>query len=305
MLKRISELIETRGREYLDKLLSGEVIITEKIDVFRILFENKKGEIIFYKKDNTPITLIERTLNDTWEKALLEIPSIVDNVKIPEGIRFGIQYTPIERPLRIPYTNLPRYILSDVTKRHGKNKVVESFDYKEVTKWAGMLCMARPPVIFSGKLNEEQKKKLIDYDTKNYNGDELSFSEMIDDMFGSTYSKQDIIEGIVIKSKDNKLVQVVSYEFELLDEAYKNSNISRDFYDIILLSLNSFMEDYNLPILEFESKEEMYLNIVCDIFNKYCETNNVNETMEIKYLTPPQYGHIGNLNKRFIKNKTT
>jgi len=300
-LNTLADALEKRGQSHVDNILNEEVIITEKLDTFRILFESDNGKLTFYKKDNTPITLVERTLNDIWESALVEIPTIIGNTKLPERVRFGVAYTPVERPLRIPYTNLPKYILTDMT-RGKKDKVVESFDYDEVTKWAGILCMGRPPIIFKGILNEEQKRLLIAYDTKNYEGEELTFSKMIEKTLQSSYSKEDIIEGIVIKGEKN-LLQIISYEFDMLNEAYQNTGSSRDFYDIVLLSINDFMNTYKFPELISESEEEIYIEIVSDIFAKYCKTEKINESFEPKYLESPQYGYSGNLNTRFIKNK--
>ena len=300
-LNSIKSLIQKRGQNFVDKLLNEEVTISEKLDTFRILFEKKNGELIFYKKDNSPITLIERTLNDIWENALIEIPTLINETELPEGIVYGVAYTPVERPLRIPYTNLPRYILTDITKRKDR-KIVETYDYDEVTQWAGMLCMGRPPLLFKGKLTEEQKRVLINYDTDNYDGIEDSFSKTVENILKSSYSKEDIIEGVVIKSGKN-LVQVLSYEFELLNEAYKKSNSSRDFYDIVLLSLTEFMSSYKPPKIKSNKLDEIYIEIINDIFVKYCKTEKISEGLEPKYLTSPQYGNIGNLNKKFIKNK--
>jgi len=300
-MNTIETLIQKRGQDYVENILNEEVVITEKLDTFRILFEMNNGKLTFYKKDNTPITLIERTLNDIWESALIEIPTIIGDTQLPEGIRFGVAYTPVERPLRIPYTNLPRYILTDMTKRKN-GKVVESYDYKEITEWAGLLCMGRPPVIFEGILNEEQKRLLIAYDTKQYDGEFDTFSQMIDKTLQSSYSNEDIIEGIVIKSEKN-LLQIISYEFDLLNEAYKKTNISRDFYDIVLLSINEFMQTYKFPEIISEGSEEIYIEIVSDIFAKYCKTEKLSESLEPKYLEAPQFGHTGNLNPHFIKNE--
>lgn len=300
-MNTIETLIQKRGQDYVENILNEEVVITEKLDTFRILFEMNNEKLTFYKKDNTPITLIERTLNDIWEAALIEIPTIIGKTQLPEGIRFGVAYTPVERPLRIPYTNLPRYILTDMTKRKN-GKVVESYDYKEITEWAGILCMGRPPVIFEGKLNEEQKRLLIAYDTKQYDGENLTFSKMIEKTLKSSYSNEDIIEGIVIKGENN-LLQIISYEFDLLSEAYQNSESSRDFYDIVLLSINEFMGSYKFPELLTESPEETYIEIVSDIFAKYCKTEKLSESFEPSYLEAPQFGHTGKLNTKFIQNK--
>lgn len=304
MINRLYQALDKKGPKYVDALLNEDVVITEKIDTFRLIFEKKDGEIVFYKKDNTPITLIERVLTDIYEDALLEIPLITKDAEIPEGYFFGLYYTPVERPLRIPYSKLPKYILTDVTKRDANNKVTESCDYSTVKDWAAVLCMGRPPVIFEGKLSDSQKHTLLMYDTKKYDGETSTFPEMIEKIFGGTYSQEDIIEGVIIKSGD-KINQVVSYEFELLNEAYEKENESRDFYDIIISDLNEFLTTYNIPMLEAESKDQLYVNIICNIFNEYCKAKHVSENLDEKYLTPPQFGYSGKLNKKLITNEET
>jgi len=304
MINRLYQVSDKKGPKYVNNLLNEEVIITEKLDTFRLIFERKGEEIIFYKKDNSPITLIERVLTDIYEDALLEIPLIIQNAEIPEGYFFGLYYTPVERPLKIPYSRLPRYILTDVTKRDSNNKVTESCDYNTVKGWAEVLCMGRPPIIFEGKLSEEQKKLLIAYDTKQYDGKSMTFAKMIETAFNSSYSNEDIIEGVVIKS-GNKILQVISYEFDLLNEAYEKENESRDFYDIIISDVNEFLTLYNIPMLEANSKDELYINIISDIFNSYCDKRMSAQNIDEKYLTPPQFGYYGKLNKKFITNEKT
>jgi len=304
MINRLYEIQERKGIKYVDALLSENLVITEKLDTFRIIFEKKNDKLIFYKKDNSPITLVDRIISDIYENALLEIPLITKDVEIPEGYFFGLYYTPVERPLRIPYSKLPKYILTDVTKRDTNNKVTESCDYAAVKDWATALCMGRPPVIFEGKLSDSQKHALIMYDTKKYDGEMLTFPQMIEKIFGSSFSKEDIIEGVIIKSGD-KINQVISYEFELLNEAYEKENESRDFYDIIISDLNEFLTTYNIPMLEAENKDQLYVNIICSIFNEYCKSKRVCETLDEKYLTPPKFGYAGKLNKKLITNEQT
>jgi hypothetical protein len=304
MINRLYQALERKGPKYVDSLLNEDVVITEKLDTFRLIFEKKGDEIIFYKKDNTPINLIERTLSDIYEDAFLEIPLITKEVQIPEGYFFGLYYTPVERPLRIPYSKLPKYILTDVTQRDEKNKVTESLDYDSVKSWAAALCMGRPPVIFEGKLSDVQKKTLLMYDTKQYEGEMMTFPQMIQRLFESSYSKEQIIEGIIIKSGD-KITQVISYEFDLLNEAYEKENESRDFYDIIISDLNEFLTSYNIPILEADNKDQLYVNIICNIFNEYCKERMAKPNIDEKYLTPPQFGYAGKLNKKLIQNEET
>ena len=218
MINTISKILETKGSAFVDKFLSEELIISEKLDNYRFLFERKGDNIVFFTKDNKELGLISRTLSDIWEAPIRDISAILNeySLAIPEGLRFGVSYTPVERPLRIPYTRLPKYILTDVTKRKG-NEVLESLSIEEVEEWAGRLCLARPPYIFKGVLSEQQRNDLIKYDKRDFdNIDEDNFADLVKKLFGYTYSSENIIEGIIISSKD-KLAQIISYEFDLLN----------------------------------------------------------------------------------------
>jgi len=169
MLNTIQMVLEKRGPEYLNQLLSNEVIVTEKIDTYRILFENVNGKLKFFKKDNTEINLIERVLTNIWEDAIIELSIILHNEDLPEGLCFGVAYTPVNKPIRLTYKNLPKYVLTDVTKRNpSTKKVIESYDVDDVNEWAAKLHLGRPPVIFKGKLSDIQKEKLIEYAKGNY-----------------------------------------------------------------------------------------------------------------------------------------
>jgi len=293
-------VLEKRGPEYLNQLLSDEIIVTEKLDTYRILFENVNGELKFFKKDNTELSLVERVLTNIWEDAIIELSIILHEEKLPEGLCFGVAYTPVNKPIRLSYDKMPKYILTDVTKRNpSTKKVLESYDYDEVTEWASKLNLGRPPVIFAGKLSDTQKKKLIEYGKGNYDEEE-NLLEII----GNSYSGSDIIEGIIIKSGD-QLIQVQTYEFEILNEAYQRVESSRDFYDLTLLRINSFMDRYDYPQLTERSSDELYLELVCDIFNNYCKAGNISEDIDPKYLNPPSYGYSGDLNLLLIKNLDT
>jgi len=307
MINTLTNLSEKKGEEYVKRFLNEELVITEKLDNYRFLFERRGDNIVFFTKDNKEIGLIARTLSDIWELPIKEITTIMNEyrVAIPDGLRFGVAYTPVERPLRIPYSRLPKYILTDVTLRKG-NDIVESLSIQEVEEWAGKLCLAKPPYIFKGFLSEKQKGDLIKYDKRDFDDIvEDNFADLIKNTFGKTYSGENIIEGIIISSKD-KLAQIVSWEFDLLNEAYERANTPRDFYDLLIINLNSFMDNYSMPILETEpSKEQLYINIICDIFNKFSKQNKVFETLDPDYLSSPQYGYGGTINKTFINNKET
>jgi hypothetical protein len=301
-LNTLTQLSEKKGINLLEK----EVIITEKLDTFRLLFENTSDGIRFFKKDGKSIDLIERTLNNVWEDALLEIETLIHDIDIPVGLTFGVAYTPAEKPIRIPYYNMPKYVLTDITRKKD-GKVVESLSVDEVEQWSGMIRMARPPVIFKGKLTEEQLTVISSYDKGNY--DEINedrFSELLENMFGKTYSGEEVIEGIVMRS-DDYICQVKSYEFEILNEAYEKSKGNKDFYDLTLMLLNEYLNaNFTIPVLEADTPEASYIETVNHVFNGFMEWRpSLREELDEKYLRAPHFGYMGKLNRRFIKNEKT
>jgi hypothetical protein len=47
MINRLYQALERNGPKYVDTLLNEEVVITEKIDTFRLIFEKKGNDIVF------------------------------------------------------------------------------------------------------------------------------------------------------------------------------------------------------------------------------------------------------------------
>ena len=298
-LNSLKQVFEKRGLEYSSNFLSGNIIISEKLDTYRIIFENVAGRLRFFKQDNTEINLIERIITNLWEDAIIELSIILNEHTIPEGLRFGIAYTPIDKPIRIKYDSLPKYILTDITKIDESEKI--SFSHPEIERWAEELALGRPPIIFEGPLNKTQIIKLLDYSTGSYS-DNFSLSKILEDDFKGTYSKESIIEGIIINNR-NQIAQITSYEFDLLNENRDQEN--RDFYDLTILNLNNFLDNYNFPVLEGESSDDLYLEIACDIFNGYIKNPLLIENLAPEDLTPPKFGYGGELNTLLIKNKET
>lgn len=299
----LNSLKEKHNEDFVKSFLSKPLVITEKLDTYRILFQKKNDSINFYKKDNKVIDIIERTLSDIWEEPINEINHIIYDCfsEIPEGYRFGVAYIPDERPLLVPYKNLPKYILTDIINENGK-----ALSLEEVENWSAKLCLARPPYIFKGTLTEEQKNNLINYSNSCWEDlKEDNLGELIKNNFGKTYSGNDIIEGIII-SNDESIAKIVSYEFELISEAYNKLTPSRDFYDLLIIKLNNFLSQYTLPYLqENNSTEQRYIDTICDIFNKFVSKDYFFEGLSHKDLQSPQWGYCGQLNKSFITNENT
>lgn len=300
MINSVSTAANTTGS---DNIIDGVVTITEKLDVFRFTFEKTSDGVNFFKKDSTPINIIERTLTDMWEDAIYDITESVKNLDLPIGAIFGVSYCPVERPLRIPYPNLHKYILTDVTIKDRRNKKALSED--KVLEWANKIGIGTPPIIFKGVLDDVQKSVLISYDRRDFEHiKQVDFASIIENLLGGSYSKGDILEGIVITNSDNKPLQIESHEFSLLRESYDKMQPNKVLYDMVMIHMSKHLD--STMITESEGVGEYrYIDVVCKVFNDFIDNNNIIDGIKESDLSPVHFGHKGNLNTTWIKNNKT
>jgi len=311
-IKDLREIYKKFGIKEIEKFIKGYVIITEKIDAYRFSFQvdDKNNKILFYKKnDKKPLDIIDRTITDLYEKAINHIEFIIKNFeikKLPKNTRFGFYYFPTNKPLRISYKFNPKnnLIITDITLRNKKGKVKKIYEnIKFLNKYADLFKVSKPPILFKGYLKQEQIKMILELIKENDIA-KTFFTEHIEGIFGNTYTKNHIIEGIVIKNK-NGLTQLKDPLFEIFDEA-ETPKINRDFYDLTLLQIKNFMENYKFPLnITERNPEERYLILISDAFNKFISENIIDKNIDPEFLKPKIIGVRGKLNKKFIKNKKT
>jgi hypothetical protein len=125
--------------------------------------------ISFYKKDQeNPITRVDRILMSYYEKPINYIEALPQDLKyeIPRGWRFGMLYFPTTKPVRIEYERVPKnhLILTHITVRDEFGDNIRSIqDKKELDIWAEKLGIEKSPIIFQGKLNEDQRISIMDF----------------------------------------------------------------------------------------------------------------------------------------------
>ena len=159
-MQHLKDIFDSKGYNFIAKLFSNEVYITEKIDGSRFSFEKIKNTLIFYKRDNrVPISMIDRTVMKFYEPAISHIESLSLS-SIPEGVRFGFEYFANSNPGSIVYDKIPKngLILTDVNAGSGFDTNVDN-----LVKYAKKLKTSPPPIIFNGKLSGKQKMQLEDF----------------------------------------------------------------------------------------------------------------------------------------------
>lgn len=163
-LASVSDLLNKKGNEFLNKVLNKNVVVNLKIDQAAFVLSKKAGEISYLGREGgKKIDLIKRLGMDVFEKPISHIEGLGDKAleKLPDNIEVYMEFFDAKFPTLIQY------------KRHPKNDLIISYikqGGKTVTpnhplnkKVADILKVSPPPVLFDGKLSAKQKKDLIEF----------------------------------------------------------------------------------------------------------------------------------------------
>lgn len=303
-INSLTEIYKKKGKEFIDELFNKYVTVNEKMDGSVFIFERDlNGEFNFFKRDyRFPITKVDRVLMKYWEKPISYIQSLPSEVQnqIPIHWRFGFDYFVDNQPLDIQYDNEPKnnLILSYVQVRNSKGQLIRTIDKKtELDKWADLLGVEKPPIIFQGFLNNDQKREIVDF--LNTSPEKLkkefgthSFIKFLINILNPDLNKSRLnnsldqpIEGIVFKfgsadgREENVLAKIVDPMFEQITlekqakRGEKRSNFGNTSFEYALNDITRFILDSGISSFDStgDSKEEKYISYISDIFVKFLE----------------------------------
>lgn len=300
-LSHLKDVLDKYGKDFVDNLLNKTVIVNEKMDgAFFGLMKDDHGKIEYFKR-NGPISYVDRVLSKYFEPAISYLESKKSEIapNIPPNYYFGMEYFSDKKPQTISYDNLPKnhLILSyiHILKKNGEVKeTIQSRE--ELNKWADVLGIERPPIIFQGKLSPEQKKQIHEFIYTPF--DELvekfkttSFTRYIVSVLNPSMEKSFLqdsldkdIEGIVFRFYDDSargeepvfLAKLIDPTFQ--EGAKKRSAEDRkksdDYIWIIVIDLMNFIEQYSVSELreipmKGETYEERYVSLVNHIYLEF------------------------------------
>ena len=326
-LNTIQQLVKDRTGEFISELFSSYVVVTEKIDAARISFQVKDGMISIWRKDERyPISIVDRTLMQYYEKAIDHITSVVDYAVIPENYRFGCYYFSSLTPNKTQYKRMPKnnIVLTDVRVVDGDVTKIKD-NAETIRKWATELRVEPSPIIFEGYLTDKQKVKILDY--IKLTPKELSdrygpqtFSEFLIKTLNSNVNSSFMQEEGVIrpdsiifrfKTKDGGTYVAKTLDPLLANNAEMNeeipeSRVPSDLYSIALMDVYSFILERGIDYkLRERTPEFRYLELVCLLFNDFIEANMDRykgvDFSEPSFLKSKEF----ELNRRFIENEKT
>ena len=332
-INHLYDIYNKKGSDFIEQLFNKFVTINEKMDGSAFSFERNRstGKFEFYRRDQRhPITLVDRTLMKYYEKPIQYIESLQPNIieQIPRGVRFGFEYFASTKPVEITYDRLPKnnLILSFIHRLDNSKKITKIIhDKNELNDWADLLDVERPPIIFQGKLDEDQKSELMDFlNTPNKELIEKfktsSFVRFIIKTLNPKLSKTALnddldkdVEGVVFKfggqDKDEtvlaKMVDPIFTEIAKHKSAKKESKKPSDFLGITLLDVMNFILERGLDKFEIEGStdDERYISFISSVFVKfldeYADKYKGTDFEEPEYLKRDEF----RLNKEIINDR--
>jgi nicotinamide mononucleotide adenylyltransferase len=313
--------------ERVEKLLSGTIEISEKLDGSRFFMQNDGGgKLSFFKRKDVPISKIDRTLSKYYEKAINHFSNFSEEKisDIPEGWRFGMEYFPNLQPVTIAYDRLPlnNLVLTDIQVRDPRDKILEVISDKEtLDEWARILEVEAPPVYFEGTLDETQKRRILDFlnspqdslvkrfQTENFTRFilELLNPELTKSFLHSDNTKE--IDGLIFKF-DGKEAYRFSNPEVVMKKTQKREESPSDIYNLTLVILQEFLTsiDFKKIHLKEKSFEERYIEFISKVFNLFVKSpqykNNFEKGVDFelpKFLTREESG----VNFGFVKDPET
>ena len=303
-INHLYDLYNKKGADFVNQLFNQYVTINEKMDGSAFSFERDKdtGKFKFYRRDpRNPITMVDRTLMKYYEKPIQYIESLPPHViqKIPRGWRFGLEYFANTNPVEIVYDRLPKnhLILSYVHQLDDSGKIVKTIQKKEsLDEWADLLGVERSPIVFQGKLDEDQKSQLLEFLNTPFKKlverfSTQSFVRYIISTLNPSLAKSALnddldkeVEGIVFRfgdpNKENETVLAKMVDPIFTEIAKQKSSDQRerkpsDFLGITLLDVMNFILEKGLKNFEVDgdTEDERYISFISDVFAKFLDEN--------------------------------
>jgi hypothetical protein len=301
-LLHIKDLYQKKGKDFINDLLNKQVIVNEKMDgaFFAIKNNCEDGTIEFHKKGGK-LSYIDRVLSKYYEPAIQHIESL-GSIELPCNYFFGFEYFVSSNSQKVEYARLPKnnLILSYIHIIGEDGKIEKTIqDSKTLNSWADTLQVERPPIVFEGKLTDQQMIEIMDfiYTPTDQLLDKFktsSFTKYILSVFNpeikASFLNDNLdkaIEGLVFRFYDpeNEAEDSVILA-KLIDPWFQQQAIERaetqraeakksdDYIWITVIDLMNYIERFNnaeLRALEFngETPDEKYVSLVNELYKGF------------------------------------
>ncbi|CAB4175553.1 hypothetical protein UFOVP972_247 [uncultured Caudovirales phage] len=317
-INNLKEIYEKKGESFLSGLLNQYVIINENVDGAFFGLKKTQDDKFKYFKKSGEITYVDQVLMKYYNPAIQHFHNLSDEKRqrIPANFFFGFEYFTKSDSRSSKRADLPKnnLVLSYIHRLDETGKILETLQSKEqLTRWAEYLEVETPPIIFEGKLEDEQKSKIL----------EFVYSEQkdLEEKFKTTSFTKYIISVLCPEEKSdlsNRELETIVFRFygegsdnevflaKLVDpmfqqrsqEAQPKTSNSQDYIWLIVIDLMNHFEMYDIDnirklVSDSETYEQKYIDLINQIFKdfvkEYSEKYDGLELEIPEYLKRPEF----------------
>lgn len=299
-IKHLKEVHDKKGDDFLGNILNEYVIINENINgSFFGVKKSTDGTLKFFKKAGQ-ITYVDQMLMKFYNNAIAYFNNMPkDKIdRIPNNLYFGFQFISNKNGSHSKYDMKPKngLVLSYIHKLDENGKPIETLQSKEeLERWAYFLDVEAPPIIFEGRLDDDQKTAILDFINTPWNelvdkfkttsftkfiisilnpGLESSFlmnglKDGIDEIIFRFYGDQEDPKSSVFLAK---IVDPIFQEKIMTNE--KPENKSNDYIWLIVIDLMNYIEtlnEYDLRTMcgDSEDYDKRFICVINEIFKGF------------------------------------
>jgi hypothetical protein len=274
--------------DFINKIKDKELLIYEDIQGSQIYININKEKIRIKPKSikNDDLNFIDLTVQNFYNQAynyFEALPGYIRDIINPNWW-FVFEYFPDNQPAHVEYKRKPKNSLILTCILKGKKHI---YNYDELLEYTNLFDVDILPVLFKGKLNNKQIEIINLYlntsekDLKYVYG-ESNFAKFFYSILNPNIEKSFLMDDNEFNDNIEKLTIKIdgddSYSFELLNPIHKrlalhNQTEYIEIYTLIIINFLEFLQiyDFNKLKLKSLSKDKLYVELICEIFNKYIE----------------------------------
>jgi len=160
-LQHLHDVYADMGREFLEHLLNDDIAVNVKIDQMAFVVKREGDKLVYLgRQGKVPVTKSKRASMGLYEDAIKHVESRPWR-QLPDNVEVYLEHFHAGLKSLVKYTAGPKHgLILSYLKKDGK--IIRPDDPLN-NKVAEILDVSPPPILFSGRLNEQQKKALIDF----------------------------------------------------------------------------------------------------------------------------------------------
>lgn len=327
-LQNLKTYFEGANITDVDTLLNHKCIVAEKINGSSFHARRQGTDFVYYKSGSKQeMDIVDRTIVRYYENAIRHFKSVSKEVveDMPFDWKFGFEYLGDNKTIDIEYDVLPEsnLILThiQVLQPSNPNKIRKVIrDTKILNKWADMLGVSKPPVLFEGILDSGQKDRLKqilsmsvnEFEQRFEDKERPSFTREVYGIFNENKKQSALmndlskdVAGFIMTFHDGKSLKPFILE-KFNNKPLENRKPS-DMYQITILDIVEHLSafDFSDIVLKEENTDRRYLELMSTIFNNYIDSNATKyigaKFDSADFSESPMF----ELNHKFIQNEKT